>query len=310
MTKIMALARFHSCPSVFLSVSPDDVHNPRALRLCFRSINNTFFPATDMCRIPGQQLPQRPDESSAAYFERLCQEAGDANLQETGSFVTHLLANSPIFHTMNVPVRLDEEALQRLAGENSVATTELFTHMVECVTRDLLGLPIDRDSRVTVPMAERQRGLFGKTVQHFSVVETSGRLALHFHMLLWGGLTPAMLQLLVQHEKTHPNLLKAVARAAESQYHAEVDASVHVADALRQALHVKATRFAEKDLLDCPTSEMPGGVAPTAAAAAAPAEDQLGGAAASEVEAFAAEETTTRGGHAAAPSTTGGATDD
>ena len=46
-TSIIAYARLFGCPGTFLTISPDDVHNPLSLRLCFKTVSNAEFPALD-----------------------------------------------------------------------------------------------------------------------------------------------------------------------------------------------------------------------------------------------------------------------
>lgn len=82
-TEIIALSRRFGPASVFLTISPDDVHHPTCIRLCCRSNNNTSFPATD------------------------------------DGFIKHLRTQREMFSTQ---MDVSNAALKKLAAENPVAT--------------------------------------------------------------------------------------------------------------------------------------------------------------------------------------------
>lgn len=160
-TQIINMARSFGLPSLFLTISPDDVHHPLALRLCFKHITNDTFPA-----------------------------------KENG-FVEALQGGETAFEAVLGldPADISEEELQRLMAENPVAAAEVYQRMMHAVAECLLGLPVESGKvRKSTPVAAREGGLFGTPVAFFAVTETSGRKALHFHLIFWGGMAPELVQ--------------------------------------------------------------------------------------------------------------------
>ena len=126
--------------------------------------------------------------------------------------------------------------------------------MVDTLTTVLLNLPIADGSprgdahvsRTTVDVEDRAKGLFGTPVAHIGVVETSGRKALHTHMLFWGGLQPSVLQ----DGAAYPTIVAAVQKALGTMYVSEIKGAhawLHVADAACRAMHLAKRRFTLED---------------------------------------------------------------
>lgn len=88
------------------AVAPDDVHNPKMWRLCFRSVDGTRWPATDQC---------------------INQVDKDSPQKET-SFMDLAAEHGTVLYEADIAVpqymQFTEGCMHRLAAENPVATTE------------------------------------------------------------------------------------------------------------------------------------------------------------------------------------------
>ena len=85
-------------------------------------------------------------------------------------------------------------------------------------------------------MRNRTRGIFGTPVAAFGVVEEQARLTLHGHWLLWGGISPRLLQAVAGDEDTLATVGGALRAAIDSVFSAAAHPDVHVADLARRAL--------------------------------------------------------------------------
>jgi hypothetical protein len=74
-------------------------------------------------------------------------------------------------------------------------------------------------------------GIFGDITAFFGTIETQQRGALHFHVLLWGGLTPKLLENSVD----FPKLESKISAALDSMYQAEAPLSHHILQGINEA---------------------------------------------------------------------------
>lgn len=112
-------------------------------------------------------------------------------------------------------------------------------------SKKLFGLPLEHRSRATTLIRDRKRGIFGTPVAAFGVSEEQLRKTLHAHFLLWGGVSPRLLQLIAGDPETLAALGAALRAALDSVFSAAVHPAVHVADLARRALRdVRPTRAA------------------------------------------------------------------
>ena len=101
-TTLYAMVQYYQCPSVFLTISPDDVHSVLSIRLSIPSASqngNTAFPAHD-----------------EGLIEQLLKGATSFPIGE---------------------VDISEFGLQKLVAENPVAATEIFKLTLEAVYKTL-----------------------------------------------------------------------------------------------------------------------------------------------------------------------------
>ena len=107
-TKLYNFRRCFGLPSLFITVSLDDVHNPMVLRLTCWTSACDGFPTTD-------------DGFSQALRDGITE------------FMTGLPAAEGV-------IRLDESSLRRIVGDNPVAAAEVFDRMLRTIWRVLFGL--------------------------------------------------------------------------------------------------------------------------------------------------------------------------
>ena len=113
-TKLLADTRFAGPSSIFISVSPDDVHNAMTIRLASPHTSSTSFPA-------------KPDPG---FYKALSR-----------GTTTERMAYTPDgLHTFP----MDETSLQLLAAKNPVACAITFEHLVQNVHSNLIGITADR----------------------------------------------------------------------------------------------------------------------------------------------------------------------
>jgi hypothetical protein len=219
---LLGLSERHGAPSLFLTVSVDDVHQTGTVRLSFPSASNKGFPAF---------AGQTDDEEGGAEEEE--EESGN---QCIAAMLAALRNGGEFVHSEGGVARFSEGALQRLAGENPVATSVTYQAILDAVCEVLVGLPNEQHRKFTSGLldcvqegadAERgsQRpGIFGVPVASGMVTEASTRKALHMHMLIW---TAASSRLLAQHAHGG-SVMQQIAAGLDTQCKARTGYDVHV----------------------------------------------------------------------------------
>lgn len=214
-TKLYNFRRCFGFPSVFVTVSPDEIHNPMVLRVSMRTASCEGFPTTD-----------------AGFSEALRNGAT--------SFSTGPPAASHV-------IQLDESNLRHIVGDNPVAAAEVFNRMLVTIWRVLFGLEPShlnsKGSKRSAPLWSNAPGLFGNLSAAFGCTEEQTRKALHHHMLGWGGIPPELMQSLFTKFMTELGVI------LDTMLRAEVSSAVHTADIIRQEMHIPARRNA---YFECP----------------------------------------------------------
>jgi len=209
-TKLYNFNRNFGLASFFLTVSPDDVHNPLAIRFALRTRSCTSFPNV----------------------------AGN-------DFVEALRSGAQTFKPVDDPlmervVKLNEASLKGQLDRNPVAAAEVFNRMLVTVWRVIFGLePIHlggKQSKKTRARLLKDPGLFGRMLAGLGVTEEQQRKALHHHFIGWGGCPPEVLQALF------PLFMDVIQELLDSVLCAEVPTEVHVADIIRRHLNVRGRR--------------------------------------------------------------------
>ena len=219
--------------SCFLTITPNDVSCPTSFRLAHRSNSNESFPAN----------------CSSRFFETIY---NDENLYtekkrtEGGEEVT-------------IQIPCDYTARVQAAAGNPVAVAMEYQALIENIMGILIGCPIHMRHSEDSPLKKswyfkgtedgspRKKGCFGYVTGFHGMTETQQRGALHFHVLLYGSLTPKLLEL----SAGTPELEEAVGEALDSMYTAQIPRSFHVRDHLSKAMKNNYRRGA-KENCKCP----------------------------------------------------------
>ena len=77
---------------------------------------------------------------------------------------------------------------------NPVAMAEFFRILTEAIFTILIGTQPEELTKQTVPLCGRKPGLYEQTIASFEVVEEQARGTPHCHALVWGGLSPSLIQ--------------------------------------------------------------------------------------------------------------------
>ena len=82
--------------------------------------------------------------------------------------------------------------------------------------------------------ANDSAGVAGTNIAYFGKTETTGRGSLHFHVVLWGGISPDLLELV----SDMPEMCRRVGSILESMYSASLTKEWHVAVCKIQVVNV------------------------------------------------------------------------
>ena len=204
LSRAIAHAQRYGDATTMVTITPDDINCPPTLRLAVRNVDNTTFPAT-------------VDDT---FFEKLME--GSTEVSPKGS----------------IKIPLSYTHRKKASVENPVAVAFQFRAMMENILTILFGCPVDVQPgtnskkvttwffKATASNCPHHKGIFGEVRSFFGCIETQARGALHFHILLWGGLEPKLLQSAAY----IPELCAQVEKALDSIYKAEIPLSMHVKD--------------------------------------------------------------------------------
>jgi len=162
---------------------------------------------------------------------------------------------SPMEDSVEIPIPLDYTARVCAASGNPVAVALEYQALIENVMEHLIGCPIEirqSDNSVTRKSwyfkgtdakSPNHKGCFGHVTGFHGMTETQQRGALHFHVLLYGSLTPKLLELGTGSAK----LTEEIAKALDSMYTAEIPKAYHVRDYLGKAMKGNYRRGAKEN---------------------------------------------------------------
>ena len=188
--EILGLGLRFGCAPAFLTFAIDDVNSICAIRLNARSRNNKDFPS----------------HLSGGVYEALRNGfgvEGNVSIPKTYRERYAHLTNNPVGAAL-VYKRFVEDVLTILVGGDKFHS------------RRTSFVSWDNDSA----------GITGTNVAYFGKTETTGRGSLHFHVVLWGGISPDLLEVI----SDMPQLCKRVALILESMYSATLSKSQHVSN--------------------------------------------------------------------------------
>ena len=196
-SKLLAMMRRYGPISLFLTMAPDDAHNPLGLRLSMSHVGQDSFPS-----LPGD------------FLETL--------RNRTGKLGTHVFTDA---------LQL-EDFLQKQAARNPASSSLLFDYTMRVVLNTLMGTPTAEQSKRTTYMHERRSGVVGTGIACFAVVEETGKGCHHLHCGLWVGAMPG----LVSGAAIDAEVFGELQAALDAQFKAQLPRGVHVAEATRRAL--------------------------------------------------------------------------
>ena len=205
----LAMGKRYGGATTLLTVTPDDINNPTGLRLASKSLNNMSFPAVI-------------DEE---FFQQL---------EKGGEIPVEGFVKMPLNYTQRFKV----------SSQNPVAVAYEFRSMMENIIEILIGCPLDFRPgtnsgqkrtwyfKSKAHNSPHHKGIFGYVVAHFGCIETQARGALHFHIILWGGISPNLLE----KAASMPEVCTWIEEALDTMYTAEIPRSIHVRDMITQKM--------------------------------------------------------------------------
>jgi hypothetical protein len=198
--EILALARRFGPAPAFLTFAIDDVNHPTAIRLALRSSSNSIFPST---------VSTEAHEAMKQGFR--FEEEGD----------------------IQIPTGWCERA--KVLVQNPVGAALVYKKLVHDVLTILVGRKPSNcsgDNRRTVKTdvdrwdPDSEPGIVGSADAFFGKTETTGRGSLHFHVVLWAGISPELLEAASDLE----DVCKIIGDVLDSHYSAELPRHCHLAD--------------------------------------------------------------------------------
>ena len=204
MTFLMAMHRANGAGNVFYSAAPDDVHSILGIRYSHPFAGPDAFPAVTPEPFLEALRAQRDSERVVGGFD------------------------------------MREDALQTLAAKNPIATTLAFSHIVQNLGNNLIGLSSSRVKNEPIDGEKRRKGVYGLNLMNRHVIETNKRTALHIHGQGQGGLSPVLLADVAG----EPELRKMAMDALDTQICGELPLEYHAVYELQKLLHVAARRDA------------------------------------------------------------------
>ena len=208
LTEGMCMAKRYGPNKTLVTVTPDDINTPGVLRFAMVSVDNKSFPAT-------------VDEE---FFEKL--RAGGA------------------VRKGDVQIPLDYSSRFKAAAHNPVAVALEFRNMMENIVQILIGCPLDFQPgcnssqkrtwhfKSNAANSPHHKGVFGHAAAYFGCIETQARGALHFHIVLWGGITPDLLE----KAASFPEVCTSIQKALDSMFVAHLPRSVHLKNMLAKKM--------------------------------------------------------------------------
>jgi hypothetical protein len=197
--QILALARRFGPAPAFLTFAVDDVNHPTALRLAMRSSSNSDFP----CAVSA--------EAHEALKMGFKFDEGDIAIPASWSERAKVLIKNPVGAAL-VYRDLVHDVLTILIGRKPSGRGG--------DNRRNLKTDVDRwDS-------ESEPGIVGSADAFFGKTETTGRGSLHFHVVLWAGISPELLEVAAD----LPDVCKIIGEVLDSHYTAELPRHCHVED--------------------------------------------------------------------------------
>ena len=207
-----AMTNKYGPASIFITIAPDDINNLTGFRLSFRSTNNTSFPAT------------------------MTKENVDA-IRQGSSIIGEGFVQIPTSYKHRVKAVIN----------NPHSSSKEYKRLIEQVFGILVNIPVSYKHRKSQDYRQRGPGIFGEILAFYGVTETQKRGALHLHAILYGSISPYLLQ-----RASHiDELCKEISEVLDDIYQAELSAEDHAHNMLLKGLRTCKLSVTQSDSV-CP----------------------------------------------------------
>jgi hypothetical protein len=198
--KIRNMVRKYGPAAAFVTISPDDINNPTSFRLSVRRMKDS----TDPCK-----YPRETDDNFYSAMKEQSVEVGAGSIP--------------------IPFPCNYAARAKATVGNPVAAVLEYKMMISSVLKDLFGAEPNnyghrKTTNRTTYYRDRARGLFGDILAFYGMTEAQARGSLHYHCLLFGSLSPKLLQGAANMD----DLCKVIAESLDKMYSAELPREAHV----------------------------------------------------------------------------------
>ena len=190
-------------PFCFLTLNMEEMHNPRSIRACATTVDNKHFPA---------------------IFERDCPYGKNGT-----EFMEHLRTAGETVGEGKI--NFSEAARAQMAMDDPVTFVEETKQMLNDVCSILLGIPpedfysaIDSESRRKTRYFKCNKGVFGNCLAYVGVTEDHKKGTLHFHILIFGGISAYAMQRFA----SMPRICEEISKVLDSMFKTEIPSQHHL----------------------------------------------------------------------------------
>jgi hypothetical protein len=221
LSRSLEMCKRYGPGSVFLTLAFDDIHNTRAIRASYSTVNNDTFPAVyekgGIHGDNGKQYMQKLREASTL--------SGQGTILLDGTEVEKS-------HTRS--------ALATRAIDNPVAYVNESKSMINDVLSILLGVAPEnffgslegRSVRKVRYFKSNGKGICGFTLAFNGTVEDHTKGTLHYHLIIYGSLPPYILQRLANLEE----ICNSVSKALDTMFRAQLPTNIHARHMIHRIL--------------------------------------------------------------------------
>jgi len=188
-SQLYSMVQFYGLPSWFVTVSPGEVNNKLVMTIC----DKVDWAAIDMEQVSDDVTnPKAPKKKPEFQWS----------------------------------IEFDYPDRARKVAENPVAAAKHFAALTEAIMKHLCKLECDHTNRKTCNIGN-VAGALGKMIAHFGALESQGRGSLHFHAVMWSGLTPELLQCLATNVEVLSALKETAAGVLDSMASSKLPDEMH-----------------------------------------------------------------------------------
>ena len=210
--RIIGSAKRFSANSTFLTFSPANLDNPRALRMTFRTANNGTFPST---------------------FEDGCPYGA------TGTEFMENMQDFPVVTEGNITLPKSDRAGRTV--DNPVAFVMENKQLLHDILTILLGVPVEDKGFFTKMSGQSERstkyyrtrkGVYGYALHNMGVTEGHARGTLHWHFNLNAGVSPYVLQRF----SVLPEICEEITKYLDMCYCSSIPSNLHIQAIVKKVL--------------------------------------------------------------------------